>query len=239
MQKTTDNSYLKRDLLEQLASTGSPIDLRVAKHSENRTLEIRQAGGFYDSKIFDLEDGRLGFMADLILTNNTGRGMYIADVELRSALIDDYFQWLEPQELRFERKRSKSHYRFYKFPGRYGLDLPFDDVLNHVLLDKGILHAKRPVEGWLLGTGGLMPSELIHGAEIHLPIVITGSDHCEYREDLHLWVERNLKPNRSLNRRSSLFDEIPARKPLTEYRVPNPQDHSNEGDGASVRKEEE
>lgn len=239
MDKEGRKLRLRPELLDDLARTGSPVDKAVGKASDLEGLEIRQAGSFYDSKLFDLEDGRLGFMADLILTNQTRRDIYIADVQLCSTLIGDDFQWLESQELRLERKWAKLNYRFYKFPGRYGLDLPFHDVLNHVLLDKRILHAKRPVEGWLLGTGWLMPSRLIHGAEIHLPIVVTGSDHCEYREDLHLWVERNPKPHRTVNRRSNLFEEIPARAPFTEYHVPNPQDHSNESDGDTVRKNKE
>lgn len=206
MYKKNQEFRLERELLKQLARTGSPVDMSVVEDTTEKGIEILQTGCFYDSKIFELESGQLGFMASVAITNQTARPIYIADVELRSALIDDFFQWLKPQDFRRERPRAKANFRFYKFPGQSGIDLPFDTVLNHILFNDRVLRMK-PLEGWLLGVGGPMPNGLSWGGEVELPIVITASDHREYRKDLRLWVERNEAPRSIVKRRSTLFDD--------------------------------
>jgi len=199
---------LNRGLLEQLASTGSPVDLSVADDLERQGLEIQQTGGIYDSKLFELESGRLGFIASLALTNLNARSIQVVDLQLRSTHIDDWFDWLQPRELRSSRY-SKKCYPAYLFPGRHELPLPFAEVLNHILLDGGLLRAKRRHDGWLLGVGGLMPAGLAHGQCLGLTIAIIGSDHSEYTQTLHLFVERNRKPRKLQKRRSDLFERAP------------------------------
>lgn len=235
MHKTSAEFQFGRDLLEQLASTGSPIDMRVANNLGCRMLEICQTGGYYDSKIFELEDGRLGFMADLAFTNQSNRAMYVVNVELRSTAIDDWFEWLIPREFPFITKaEEKTSNQAYAFPGRLGLQLPFDDVLNHILLEEGVLSPKRPVEGWLLGVGGLIPSGLLNGRQIDVLITVIASDHSEYTSPLHLFVERNPSPRRVV-KRTSLFEQT---TPAASFSLdlssePREDDHSTESERSS------
>ena len=49
-----------RDSLRELAELGSPVDLSVAtEESRPCKLEIQQVGGMHESRLFELEDGRI------------------------------------------------------------------------------------------------------------------------------------------------------------------------------------
>jgi hypothetical protein len=62
-------SARSRELLEELAQSGSPVDRSVPDADvQLEKVEIEQVGGI-DSIIFELQDGRLGFTVDLAVTN--------------------------------------------------------------------------------------------------------------------------------------------------------------------------
>jgi len=75
-------------------------------------------------------------------------------------------------------------------------------------MENGVLRRKRPVEGWLLGMGGLMPAGLLHGQGLDLPLVINFSDHRECTETLPIWTERLEKPPRAIARSSTAYERV-------------------------------
>lgn len=91
--------------LKELAELGSPVDISVAFQARGLQLEIEQSG---DCEIFELEDGRGGYMVDASMINQTSKSMYIADIEMRAPWEEDSFDWLVPKIIRVrDRKRGK------------------------------------------------------------------------------------------------------------------------------------
>jgi hypothetical protein len=88
---------------------------------------------------------------------------------------------------------------FYCFSRRHGLEFPRDRVLNHVLLEDGVLSSGRPVRGWLLARGGPMPKSVKHGQWVEATLRIFASDHTEHTGELRLWTDRSeMKQNADL-----------------------------------------
>ncbi|SRR5712692_2784510 len=208
MCKTTGSVDLRASLL-QLARLGSPVDLSVADSGrENEKLEITQVSGIHDSSIFELPDGRAGYRMALVITNQRSRAIYTPEVELRTSWEDDFFQWLAPSCITVKnRKKPDTSYWAYKFPGPGGLELLYDEVLNHILLEDQGVAPERPFEGWLLAVGGRMPAELRHGQWLDVTLAIIGSDHTEYTQNICLWTERLETRPKAMVRRSNLFGE--------------------------------
>jgi hypothetical protein len=216
------------DSLRELAKSGSPVDMAVvAEESAGERLEIEQFGNPEDNRIFELEDGRTGYMLTVCVTNQTSKSMYIDDVELRLPWEERLFEWLLPHTANFkDRKKNKtSSYEQYKFPGKNGLELPAEDVINHVLTQGTRLLARRPARGWLLATGGPMPNDLLQGAQINSTLVITTSDHVKHGNQILLWIERlQTRPTRP-ERTSSLFERPVVAEHVTEnqHSIPFPE----------------
>jgi len=214
MCKTTLKAAELRTSLEELARFGSPVDLSVATRlAESENVEIAQVGGIYDSSIFELPDGRIACVAGIAVTNQTSRTMYVEDVELRTSWGDSQWDWLQPQRYDSE-GRAKGDYSYveYRFPGKCGLHLEYKQVINHVFLERRSLPSRRPLEGFLLGIGGLMPAELRHGQWLKLTLAIIGSDHTEYASAIHLRTERLEVQPKIVKPRTSIFakEEIPS-----------------------------
>ncbi len=211
---------LKESLLE-LSQLGSPVDLEVVSEVRSCRLEIVQSDY---SRMFELENGRTGYMLGLWLANQTSRSMYAVDIELCLPGEEQPIEWLQPCTMQLTnrkegRKRSFEHYRF---PGRTGDELPFDQVINHHLTPDRALPPCRPISGWLLGIGGLMPPHLFHGGAIEATIVIWTSDHAEHSAPIVFGTERlEHKVKREGPRPSSLFaDPVLEGKPNKSPRVP-------------------
>jgi hypothetical protein len=200
------SSARSRELLEELAQSGSPVDLSVADADvQVEKVEIEQVGGIHDSRIFELQDGRWAFMVDLAVTNQTSRTIDVVEVGLHTAWDDDRFEWLTAREVKTQVRGKRRCYQLYKFPGSCGLDLPYDDVINHYLIEHRRLPAKRRLNGWLLGIGGLMPPELLHGKWVNPTLAIIGADHGKYSTTIHLWTDRLEARPKNKQRRTSLF----------------------------------
>jgi len=165
MCKTTRNPNVHASL-QELARLGSPVDLCAGQPSmadtdrENEKLEIAQVGGIHDSSIFELPDGRAGCRIVLLITNQTSRAIHTPEVELRtSSWEDDFFQWLEPLSIQVRNSRKPdTSYQVYRFPGPSGLELQYDQVLNHILLEDQSVAPERPFKGFLLAVGNLSTS---------------------------------------------------------------------------------
>jgi hypothetical protein len=207
MRETALSAAKLKESLQELALLGSPVDLAVAVvEVEREKVEIEQVGCIHDSEIFELEDGRVALMADIAVTNQTSRTMYGFDVELRTDWGDSGWDWLMPRLISSQgRAKRDCSYRAYQFPGSCGLQLEYDQVINHFLLERQKLPSKRRLEGWLLGIGGLMPASLRHGQWVDVPLAIVGSDHAEYLTTLRLWTERLDVQPKVAKRRTSLF----------------------------------
>ena len=91
---------------------------------ENQKVEIEQVGGIYESRIFELEDRRIAYMAYIAVTNRTSRAIDVVDVELRATWDDSLFQWLTPLQVNTQdRKKRGSSLLVYQFPREPGLQL--------------------------------------------------------------------------------------------------------------------
>jgi len=224
--------------LQELARFGSPVDLSVADVPRHREkMEIEQVGGIYNSQCFELEDGRFGCMVDVVVTNQTARMIHLVDVQLRSRFVDDRWSWLQPRRFNSigrNAERGDRGYLAYRFPGKCGLELPYETVINHSLFEARRLPSKLPVEGWLLGIGGQMPAELEHGRFLRMTVVIVAADHSEYKEPVLLWTAR-LEPLPKI--RTKTGPSEPATRRHETYKflrgTPSPQLRTND----RVRKE--
>jgi hypothetical protein len=188
--------------LRELAECGSLVDVSVADtEDEHADVEIEQVGGVHETMVFDLEDGRAGYILDLLITNQMPRPFHCRDIEPRMSWPDSEFEWLQDPK---ETQRDPHNYRF---PGRAALELPRDLVLNHILLGGGILKPGCPKQGWLLGIGSPMPANLRHGAWVEMTLTIVAYDHAEYTSIVHLWTQRlEVKPKLA-ERKYNLYGE--------------------------------
>jgi len=186
------NTAELRTTLEELSRFGSPVDLSVAtKAGTKEKVEIVQVGGIHDSMIFELQDGRIACAAAIAVTNLTSRTIYGIDVELRTTWGDTQWDWLQPRRIdSLGRAKGEYGYLEYRLPGKCGLQLEYDQVINHFLFERQRLPSRRPLDGFLVGIGGLMPSELRHGQWLELTVAIIGPDHTEYAKTIHLRTER-------------------------------------------------
>jgi hypothetical protein len=209
MSKTAARAKLK-ELLYELAQSGSPLDPSVAETEvENEKVEIDQVGGMIESQLFELEDGRVACIADIAVTNQTSRTIYVVDVELRVPWDNSLFKWLTPHQVKpQDRAKRESAYSVYRFPGKYGLELAYNEVINHLLLERKRLPAKLPLEGCLLGIGGLMPPGLRHGQWRDVTLTIVGSDHAEYSRTIHLWTDRLQARTKIVKTRTPIFASL-------------------------------
>jgi hypothetical protein len=130
----------------------------------------------------------------------------VVDVELRATWEDSFFEWLLPVEIHTHAKRDCS-YSVYRFPGP-GPEFACKEVINHHLLERKRLPAKLPLEGWLLGIGGLMPPGLHHGQWQDMRLTIIAADHAEYSTTLRLWTERLLARTKIGKTRTSIFAKL-------------------------------
>jgi hypothetical protein len=231
MCKATRNPNVRASL-QELARLGSPVDLCAGQPSgpvvadtdrENEKLEIAQVGCIYDSSFFELPDGRAGCRIVLLITNQTSRAIHTPEVELRSTFWeDDFFQWLEPLRIPVRNSRKPdTSYQVYRFPGPSGLELEYDQVLNHILLEDQSVAPERPFQGFLLAVGGRMPAGLRHGQFIDATLTIIGSDHTEYPQSICLWTERLETRPKAMERRSNLFGEPLNSNARDSVRVPS------------------
>ncbi len=190
--------------LKELAEQGIPVDVSVAdvdiEDKPTPGLEIEQVGWEYQSRIFELSNGLTGYMLELDITNQTSRTLYPCYVELPLSWEDLRFDWmLDPREE-----------DFYSF-GKNSLELPSDQVINHVLLSEKGLKPKRPLQGSLLAIGGPMPQNLRHGQWIEPTLTITTSDHAEWSLMTSLWVERLEDRPTSQTRKRDVYGQPAAR----------------------------
>jgi hypothetical protein len=199
-----------RGSLEELDRRGCPVDPSVADTVvENKKVEIEQCGGVLESRLFELESGLVAYLAYITVTNQTSRTIYVVDVELWPGREERLFQWVTPLEVKSHgRGKRENSYLVYRFPGKHGLEFGYREVINHPLLQSKKLPSRRPLGGWLMGIGGLMPAGLVHGQlqDVHLTII--GADHAEYSTTLHLSTERLQVRPKIVKSRRSIFAEL-------------------------------
>lgn len=203
MRRTQDSVRLGARLRD-LAAAGSTLDCSVATTlEENAEVEIRLVGGVHESMVFELPDGRSGYILDLEIINQTSKTIYcLPETELRMPWEDALFDWLpDPKETGrtfsyFRRQRNgrservEATYESYCFPGGAQLEYTRDLVLNHILLKGCALRPRCPLNGLLLATGGPMPHDLRHGQWLKPTLALIASDHREYTAEIQLWTDR-------------------------------------------------
>jgi hypothetical protein len=195
MQRTRKHANFAASLRE-CASLGSLVDLSVADSvdDEDVDIEIERIGGVHESSIFELSNGLTGCMLEAGLTNQAKRRKYPREIHLRLPWIDLRVDWVV-------------HSDFYRFPGKDSLELPRDQVLNHVVLAPSGLEPQRFHEGWFVAIGGPMPKTLRHGQWVNATLAIITSDHVECSATFSLWTDRlETRPERAA-RKCDLFGE--------------------------------
>jgi hypothetical protein len=185
MNKTKNVNLLA--LLRDMAEVGVPVDLSVAELG----IEIEQVGGAYESEVFDLSDGRTGWIISVMMTNRTPRPIQVRDIEPRPFWDNSEFGWLPDP-------KGDGTDPF----GKGAPEFPRGQVINHIPLDHGILKPRCPVRGLLLGIGNPKP-DLLSGAFIDAKLAIIGEDHIEYEEKIKLWVDPVMKRQHNSPRRRS------------------------------------
>jgi hypothetical protein len=217
MRNTQDNVRLGADLRE-LAAAGSTVDCSVARTpEENVEVEICQVGGVYESMVFELPNGRTGYILDLEITNQTSKTIYCSETELRMQWEDALFDWLpDPKETgrtvsyfvkkNGHRERVDVASESYYFSGTQ-LDYPRELVLNHILLKGCSLQPGCPLKGLLLASGGPMPHDLRHGQWVKPTLALIASNHLEYTARIHLWTDRLEVDEKRATRTPSLYQD--------------------------------
>ena len=155
MFKATGSGRL-REVLEELEQSGSPVDLSVAdREPQFEKLEIEQVGGYHDSAIVELQDGRWALRANLAVTNQTSKPIDVVHVELRTPWDYKRFEWLTPLEVKSQARGKRARNDcVYKFPGSCGLELPYDEVINRYLIER---HQLSQMLGGGLAVGNRRP----------------------------------------------------------------------------------
>ena len=216
MRKTQDNVRLGARLRE-LAAAGSTVDCSVARTpEENAEVEICQVGGVYESMVFELPDGRTGYILDLELRIRLRKQFTLPETELRMPWEDALFDWLpDPKETGrtvsyFVRKNGRRErvdvaFRVLLFFQRHTLEYPRELVLNHILLKGCALQPGCPLKGLLLATGGPMPHDLRHGQWLKPTLALIASNHREYTAQIRLWTERLEVDQKRATRTPSLY----------------------------------
>jgi hypothetical protein len=195
-------------LLRKLHQLGSPVDLLVAEEEVGEAnIEIAQAGPLHGASIFELDDGRAGYIFYVDIVNRTSTPIYCIGIKFRMLWSDPDFDWLpDPQE----RHRDV---QYYSFPGKGASEFQRCQVLNHTLLsERGVLQPHVPYQGWLLALGGPMPKHLRHGERVDATLVIIASDRTEYAERICLFSERRMAKSKFTKRESSLHVRPAGRK---------------------------
>jgi hypothetical protein len=131
----------------------------------------------------------------------------VIELALQTPWGDSQWEWLKPIRVSFRgRHKRKNSYEAYQFPGRCGLQLPRNEVINHLLLERRRLPSRRRLEGWLLGIGGRMPAELHHGHWLDLSLAIIGFDQTKYATTIQLWAERLEARPKTVTPQTSLLE---------------------------------
>jgi hypothetical protein len=190
MNKTKNVNLLA--LLRDMNEVGVPVDLSVAELS----IEIEQVGGVHEGEVFDLSDGRTGWIISVMMTNRTPRPIQVRDIEPRPFWDNSEFEWL-PDPM-----GEGTGVFNEQFAGKGAQEVPRGQVVNHIPLDHEILKPRCPVRGLLLGIGNPKP-ELLSGAFFDVKLAIIGEDHTEYEEKISLWVDPVMKRQQNSSRRRS------------------------------------
>ena len=182
--------------LRECAALGSLVDLSVADSvDEDVDVEIERIGGIHESSIFELSNGLTGYMVEAGVTNQAKRRIYCREVHLRLPWTDLRLDW------------EVADSDFYRFPGKGSLELPRDQILNHVVLAPSGLEPQRFHEGWFVAIGGPMPKTLRHGRMVDATLAIITSDHVECSATFSLWTERLETRPTHAERKYDLFGE--------------------------------
>lgn len=190
-------------------------DLRACTYECMYIEHFDEVGSVYGSTLFELPNGRSGYILDLEIVNQSPRTIYGSGPPvLRFPWEDSFFDWLpDPKETPrrfsyFRTKRNGHRERVdaisdsYCFPGGAQLEYPRRQVLNRILLEHFTLTPGRPLYGLLLGIGSAMPAELRHGQWLETTLSFCSSKHLEHTATISLWIDRSQakpKPARKYN----------------------------------------
>ena len=230
------NPKLSRGTLvywRRLISTG--VQLRDDLLVEPPGLTIEQVDGVYDSQIFTLPNGVVGYIVWLRLVS-TQPGIMIRRWGLKPPELDPRLSLL-PDPL------GAVPYDLYMFPCG-GPEFPRTDVLNHQV-DQPL---KGLIKGALLATGRKpIPEQYPHGSSMKMEVSAIDLQDQRYSKEVQLWVSRDTeiqsKPSRK-PARTSLFDRgvVPewATVPSADSpAAPSPEDHRRtllQRDSRSIRR---
>jgi hypothetical protein len=219
-----------KDVLEELAYLGSPVDLTVCEDRQTGgKLEILQQGWVGSSRIFELESGCAVFMAELAVTNLSSKTVDIVEVDLQWPWKDELFRWLDPVEIDACSWRSGQQNRWVYRLGN--LEFARDEVINEALIKHRKISGRRRVEGVLLGLGGRMAEGARAGQPLEVLLTIFTADNAEYSTTLEVFVERRERGKKVGKKRDPLFKSVDVSTPNGAYEPSRPPEPAIEAPG--------
>jgi hypothetical protein len=199
----------------ELEAAGIPMDHGPVVESDGDVsipeLLIRQEEPGAADVVIPLPSRLVAYMWHVTITNICRHAVWIFGFHLEPPWGDFSIQLL--------RDLAEYHRRenLYRFPGGLGFEFPREEVMNHLIREKGRLSPGDSLCGWVLGFGTAPVPMRFRGGEI-VPMkftVETSTERCSTAY-VHLMVDRTLEAGRegghqgvSPRRRKPLF-ETPA-----------------------------
>ena len=192
-----------------LADHGCPVDILELESS----IRIEQKAGDDLTRLFDLPDGRTGFVLDLRIINGGPGARSIRRLEFKVPWPDFGFQLLpDPRET------GGPYKNLYFFPGE-SLEFSRVSVLNHFLHTDTILQPHHPISGLLLAVGNPMPPEIRHLARLTAMFSIITDSGIPGICEIEMWADRmSMAETRTKKRRRAnegLFERAPVTDDLS------------------------
>jgi hypothetical protein len=188
---------------QRLVAAGCPLDyledLPRNLAAVRKTLEIRQLGGYVESRVVALGPTQTCYLLGLRLHTDLPRGIVISDWGFRPPWEDHVIFWdYEPTDILPALER-----------GRY--ESVVHSRLSAVLNERRLLTRGHPVEGLLCGCASqTMPESLLSGATAYAMLTVTDDAGNTLALRIELTVDRSAALTgkaRTTRREGGLFDK--------------------------------
>lgn len=185
---------LAPDLIRKLEDAGVITEDPAITHPTSPGLQICQVGGVVESSAFDLDGGHgTGFMLALHVA------VALPTFRIWGWRLDLPWEELQIQWLMDPREQVPPD-EMYQVPGRAGLRIPRDEVINHHRL----LRPGYSLDGWLIGWGfESIPDTYGHAEIIKASLVLVDEMGRDFPTPVELWADRWAKINRQKRKKST------------------------------------
>jgi hypothetical protein len=186
----------------RLVAAGCPLDylqdLPRNLAAFRKTLELRQLGGYVESRVFALGSTQTCYLIGLRLHSELPRGMIISDWSFSPPWEDHVISWdYDAREMVPEREHAS-------------YESVFDSRLSAVLNDGRLLARGHPIEGLLCGCAyQAIPDSCASGATVSAKLTVTDNTGRTFALRIALAVDRSAalaRSERTTRRAGRIFD---------------------------------